>query len=138
MWCFFKQDEGVNYHMLIHLMVKKFEFSTQRSVQTKVHKIQIYWLSNWKHHTVVEKRRIYFPPVFWPCQWNLLKTFQSEANKYSTDHKNGFENFFEHFWSKLLDTPNCKILTFTIHFFMSKIVRIFLEKKIIGEYQSRS
>ena len=57
------------------------------------------WCACWASAKVIVYKPIV---VFWPYQWNLIKTFQ-------TDHKNGFENFFEHFWSKLLDPPNCKI-----------------------------
>jgi hypothetical protein len=43
----------------------------------------------------------------------------------STDHKNGFEKKFEHFWSKLLDPRNCKILTFKVIFLCQTLSESF-------------
>ena len=49
----------------------------------------------------------------------------SNWSKYSTDHKNGLEKNFELFWSKLLDPPNCKILTFKVIFLCQKLSETF-------------
>ena len=47
---------------------------------------------------------------------NWSKYDKLNDNMYSTDHKNGFENCFEHFWSKLRSSD------FQSHFPMSKII----------------
>ena len=51
--------------------------------------------------------------VFWPCQWNLIKTFKTEANTPLIT-----KMALKFFWTFLLDSPNCKILSKTIWIFL--------------------
>ena len=65
---------------------------------------------------------------FWPCQRNLIKTFQTEANTYSTDHKNCIE-FFLTFLVEVIRPAQLQNSDFQSHFSMSKNIWIFLKSR---------
>ena len=74
--------------------------------------------------------------VFWPCQWNLIKAFQTEANT-SLITKMALK-FFLNILVEVIRPSKLQNSDIQSHFSMSKIIRIFLKKNFIGEYQFRS
>ena len=73
---------------------------------------------------------------FWPCQRNLIKTFQNEANT-PLITKSALK-FFLTFLVEVIRLAELQNSDFQSYFSLSKIIRIFLKKIFIGKYQFRS